>query len=155
MTKTQNNYIIPISKKDRKLIASDSRVHTGALREAIDFIVPEGTEVLAACDGEVIHVKVDSKQGGFEDKFNDFKFLNSIIIKHTNGEFSEYSHLKFKGSLVKIGHEVKSGSLIGYSGNTGYTTEPHLHFHVCTRGDIEDIGKTLEVKFKEKIKIIK
>ena len=39
-----------------------------------------------------------------------------------------YAHLKFKGSLVEVGDRVKANQVIGLSGNTGYSTEPHLHF---------------------------
>lgn len=155
MVKTKNIYIVPVKKKDRKLIISDSSVHNGVLKYAIDFDIPIGTEIVAAYEGIVMQVKDDSKKGGFKNKYNNLKYLNFIIIKHKNNEYSEYSHLKYKGSLVKKEQKAKAGDVIGYSGNTGYTTAPHLHFHVCTKGSIQDVGKTLEVRFNEKLRILR
>ncbi len=155
MVKTKNIYFAPIKKKDRRLIISDPRAHSGDFKHSIDFCVPKGTEIIAAYDGIIKLAKTGSKQGGFEDKYKDLKYLNSIIIQHKNKEYSEYSHLRFKGTLVKEGQRVKAGQVIGYSGNTGYTTEPHLHFHVSTKGTLEDVGKTLEIRFKEKLKVLR
>ena len=153
MVKSKNVYFIPIKKKDRKLVISDPRAHNGSFKEAIDFAIPKGTEILSASDGIVVLAKDESRYGGNNRRYLKLKYLNSIIIRHRNNEFSEYSHLKYKGALVKKGQKVKAGEVIGYSGNTGYTTEPHLHFHVCTKGTRYNIGKTLEVKFNEKLKV--
>ena len=101
MVKTKNIYSIPLKKKDRKLIVSDPSVHSGVLKNAIDFSIPEGTEIIAAYDGVVKQLKADSQRGGFEEKYNDLKYINFIIIKHENNEYSEYSHLRFKGALLQ------------------------------------------------------
>src|SRR3989344_6734227 len=149
MVKTRNIYIVPIRRKDRKIIISDVRAHNGTLKHAIDFSLPEGTPILAAQDGRVVYVKQSSNKNGGEPYY---KYLNSIIIKHENDEYSEYSHLIYKGARVKKGQTVKVGEIIGYSGNTRLSTEPHLHFHVSTKGSIKNLGKTLEIRFKEKLK---
>ena len=128
MVKTKNSYLVPIMKKDRKVIVSDVRAHSGILKYAIDFSLPEGTSILAAQDGTVIDVVNKFSKGGDGKKY--FKYLNYITIEHKNKEFSQYGHLKYHGSIVKKGQKVKAGKIIGYNGNTGWTTEPHLHFHV-------------------------
>jgi murein DD-endopeptidase MepM/ murein hydrolase activator NlpD len=53
-----------------------------------------------------------------------------VIIKHADGTFADYHHLKSGSALVKLGDQVKVGQPIGLSGNTGYSTKPHLHFAV-------------------------
>lgn len=49
---------------------------------------------------------------------------------HNDGTFADYAHLKLNGSAVKEGDSVKKGQLIGYSGDTGFSSGPHLHFSV-------------------------
>ncbi len=160
MAKTKNTYIIPIKKKDFRFALSFPVAHNDFpefnidLTHAIDFLVPEKTEVLAARKGRVVNVKVDSNKGGDNKKYQGNIYLNSISIDHENGEVSEYAHLFHNGSLVKVGDFVETGQVIGYSGNTGYSTEPHLHFHVIR---ILGSGKaiTLEIQFNEKLRIIR
>lgn len=151
--KTKNIYSLPVGKKDLDLAISDKRAHNKKHWEhAIDFILSEGTKILVAKGGIVIDVKDDSKKGGYEPKYDDIKYLNYIRVRHKNGEISEYSHLKHKGALVKKGDVIKEKQPIGLSGNTGYTTEPHLHFHVAK---LDNPEKTLKIRFKEKLKVIR
>jgi len=95
---------------------------------AVDWGVPEGTIVLAAREGRVVGVRDDSTFSGTDPKFKPL--ANYVIIKHADGTFADYHHLKTGGALVKLGDEVKVGQPIGLSGNTGYSTKPHLHFAV-------------------------
>ena len=153
MVKTKNIYLVPIRKKDRKMIVSDVRAHDGILKHAIDFTLPEGTPILAVQSGIVIDVVDKHNKGGDGKKY--FKYLNYITIQHKNKEFSQYGHLRKNGSKVKIGQRVNIGDVIGYTGNTGWTTAPHLHFHVCRDTDDKDGWETMEVKFKEKLKYLR
>jgi len=154
MTSTKNIYALPLRKQDITIAASDERAHFGHGKHAIDFPIPEGTRILAAKSGKVIAVKDDSKEGGHTKKYKDPKYLNFISIRHTNNEISEYAHLKFRGAKVKIGDKVKTGQLIGLSGNTGDSTEPHLHFHIAKLNNSKIGWETLKIRFKEKLKII-
>ncbi|MCD6115145.1 M23 family metallopeptidase [bacterium] len=151
MAFSKNKYSLPCKKKDIITIVSDPRAHSGVLKYAVDFIVPEGTTVYAAHKGEVVEVKVDSKEGGDNPKFNNLKYLNYILIEHPNNEFSEYSHLQYKGALVKVGEKVKEGQPIGISGNTGLTTQSHLHFHVIRK--TKNGWRTVRIRFKKRIYI--
>lgn len=146
---SKNIYSIPVSTSDFKIAISDSRVHHGQLKYAIDFPLKEGTKVLAAQDGVVIDIKDDSKRGGDNPKF--LKDANYITIEHNEKEMTQYNHLAFHGSLVKVGDLVKKGERIGNSGNTGYSTEPHLHFMVI-KGNPEK-WETIEPRFDKDIKI--
>lgn len=59
---------------------------------------------------------------------------NHIVIDHGNGEFSVMAHMR-KGSVaVKVGDKVKQGQLVGHCGNSGNTSEPHLHYHLQNTG---------------------
>lgn len=106
----------------------DKRTHIKNVQNAVDVHVPLDTEVFAALDGEVTTIKDDGKFGGPDKKFwNDG---NYVVIKHANGEFTNYHHLKFKGVVVKVQDKVKAGQLIAYTGYTGFLKYPHLHFEV-------------------------
>ncbi|MEO7714560.1 MAG: M23 family metallopeptidase [Capsulimonas sp.] len=95
---------------------------------AIDWAMPVGTVVRAARGGTVVAVRSDSDRGGPDPSFaNDG---NYVIVKHGDGTFGEYCHLKLHGNLVALGQRVAAGQPIALSGNTGHSTEPHLHFDV-------------------------
>ena len=53
-----------------------------------------------------------------------------VRLVHEDGAMSVYAHLKADGVLVRVGQHVRAGQQIGLSGNTGFTTGPHLHFAV-------------------------
>jgi len=132
---SKNIYNLPVKKEKieritikQPMLTEEQKSHIKNFSNAIDFVVPENTEIYAALDGEVSTIKDNDEFGGPDKKF--WKCGNYIVIKYANGEFTEYHHLKFKGVLVKVGDNVKTGQLIGYSGNTGYSFRPHLHFEV-------------------------
>ncbi len=137
MELSKNTYSLPIKEKDLKAITSDPLTHVGTDRFAIDFVVSEGSVVKAAMSGKIIYVKVDSNSGGDEIKYENFEFYNHIVVKHENGEYTEYGHLKFNGSNKKVGDQVKEGDIIAYSGNTGFSEKPHLHFSVFVLKNVD------------------
>lgn len=140
-------YALPFSKKINLRAISDPRVHYGKLRYAIDFAMPEGTPIIAARDGVVIDIKKNSRIGGNNPQL--VNEANYITISHGDNEFSQYVHLKYAGVLVKKGQKVSKGQIIGLSGNTGYSTQPHLHFVVFDRyGDKENDWESVEIQFE-------
>jgi len=104
-------------------------------RRAIDFLCEPGTPVLAAASGEVIKAfsEVSKTWSKYEPPPKDFlegveRFGNHVVIKHGHAEYSIYAHLsKVK---VKEGKRVKTGQVIGLSGETGWSIKPHVHFAV-------------------------
>lgn len=96
--------------------------------KAIDFVAPQGTVVCAARGGLVVEIVEQNKTGCASPKC--MRSANFIKILHDDGSEALYSHLKYQGVSVRPGDFVKSGDVIGYSGNTGWTTNPHLHFEV-------------------------
>jgi len=133
--KHNNNYIynLPYKKRNKFKISQSCNgtfTHKGFSQYAIDFSMPISTPIYAAREGIVIDLKNDSNIGGNASSYrNDGNF---IFILHDDGTLSEYWHLKLYGTTVRIGQFVKKGEHIGYSGNTGYTRGPHLHFVVKT-----------------------
>lgn len=95
---------------------------------ALDFSMDIGTPIFAAREGVVIEVKEDSNRGGANSSYA--KYANFVSVYHSDGTFASYVHLKLNGAIVNVGDKVKEGEIIGYSGNTGLSTGPHLHFSV-------------------------
>jgi murein DD-endopeptidase MepM/ murein hydrolase activator NlpD len=96
-------------------------------RYAVDFIVPVGTPVLAARSGIVMETIGSYDRGGQNAKIYASR-ANFIRILHDDGSMALYAHLKENGVLVSPGEQVGLGDVIGYSGNTGFSSGPHLHF---------------------------
>jgi len=149
---TRNVYSLPVNRESiEKTIAEGSPAHRGDLVNALDFIVPEGVPVLAAADGVVVAIKDDSDIGGPDRRY--WCDGNYVTIEHEGGEFSEYEHLRYKGVTVSIGQRVERGETIGYSGNTGYSSRPHLHFVVYKiAGSEEEDFESLEIRFEKSSK---
>jgi murein DD-endopeptidase MepM/ murein hydrolase activator NlpD len=108
---------------------------------AIDFAMPIGTPVLAARAGTVIDVTLWHHEGGFSMSYIDK--ANTVAVIHDDGTVAEYAHLSPGPDMVKVGQRVNAGDLLGYSGNTGYTSGPHLHF-IVSRPEVKD-GKVTRV----------
>lgn len=117
------------------------RTHQG--ENALDFDMPEGTAVCAIRDGVVFEIV--SKNSRNCPQRDCIKYNNYIRIVHSDGTMAEYTHLKKNGTTVQPGDSVKTGQVIGYSGNTGYSTGPHLH--VVVRQCSLDNKKTVKTLF--------
>ncbi|MCO7472577.1 M23 family metallopeptidase [Stenotrophomonas maltophilia] len=98
-------------------------------RDAIDFALPEATQVLAAREGTVMQVQ-DGFRGNGLDRERDAGRANFVRILHSDGSMAMYAHLQAGGMRVRPGQAVQAGQPIGLSGNSGYSTAPHLHFVV-------------------------
>lgn len=115
--------ILPLSMKDKKIRVSSSfgyRVHpiykTVKLHAGMDFAGPIGTPVYATGNGKVVYAQIHKGYG------------KCLMIDHGFNYKTLYAHMdKFN---VKAGKKVKRGDIIGYIGNTGISTGPHLHYEV-------------------------
>jgi murein DD-endopeptidase MepM/ murein hydrolase activator NlpD len=137
-------YLLPYQHLRTYILAQGANgqyTHQG--KYAWDFLMDEGTEICASRAGIVVSVKEDSNKGGADISYMDF--ANRITVLHADGSFADYAHLRQNGAIVEKGDEVKAGQLIGYSGNTGWSTRPHLHFQVYKA--VKFGTQTLPVKF--------
>lgn len=112
---------------------------------ALDFDLKIGDQVYAAREGTVVLTEDSNLQGC--PTISCAKFNNKILIMHSDGTFADYAHLKYKGVAVKKGDKIRKGQLIGYSGNTGFSSGPHLHFAVFINR-IDGSRTFIKTKFK-------
>jgi len=103
--------------------------HTGESHFSIDFGMPENTPVCAARAGVVYHVIDHFTDSGTHPSFKPK--ANAIYVLHSDDTIAAYVHLVYRGACVRAGDFVRAGEHIGFSGNTGWSDSPHLHFHVA------------------------
>ena len=96
---------------------------------AIDVAMPIGTDIFAARAGIVFDVAANNFQGGL-DPVRDGPSANVVRILHDDGTYALYAHLNWNSIRVKPGARVQRGEYIADSGNTGFSSGPHLHFAV-------------------------
>ncbi|WP_149194842.1 peptidoglycan DD-metalloendopeptidase family protein [Luteimonas suaedae] len=97
-------------------------------RHAVDFAVDVGTPVLAARDGVVMQIESGFRDAGTEDHYD--ARANFVRILHDDGSMAVYAHLDADRVFVRAGERVRRGQRIALSGNTGFSSGPHLHFVV-------------------------
>ncbi|MCG3132394.1 MAG: hypothetical protein FLDDKLPJ_03233 [Phycisphaerae bacterium] len=120
--------------------------YTHGMETAWDFHLPWGTEALAAADGTVVELDegVPRNPPGRPPREGPANF---VMLEHEGGWFTRYVHLDTGGVLVELGQAVRRGEVLGVTGDTGLTFDPHLHFE--TRGAD---GEPLPVGFAESLR---
>jgi murein DD-endopeptidase MepM/ murein hydrolase activator NlpD len=109
--------------------------HRGSNEFAVDFDCPVATPVLAAREGTVIAFNAAAQGAGTTPDFLDYKRTNFVLVLHDDGTVGEYMHMSPSGVEVKPGQHVERGSRLGLSGNTGFSSTPHLHFQLMTSAE--------------------
>lgn len=140
--KYQYQLPFPQGKSYRLIQGNDSRFthNDPGSKYAYDFEMPVGSYVSAARGGVVGYVEEQYKTSGIDQSYLDQG--NKIMVCHDDGTVGVYAHLKNEGALVEVGEHVFAGQVIALSGNTGFSTEPHLHF-VVIAGD-----KSVPIRFR-------
>ena len=105
---------------------------------AVDIAMPIGTDVMAARGGVVFDVAASNFSGGL-DPARDGPKANVVRILHDDGTYAIYAHLNTNTIRVRPGDRVERGQYIADSGNTGFSSGPHLHFSV-----VRNAGMTIE-----------
>ena len=102
-----------------------------------------GKELIAPCDAEVV-LTVDGIKDNKPGELNPIYVPgNTVILKTENDEYLFFAHFKQNSIVVKQGQKVKQGELLGLCGNSGNSSEAHLHFHIQ---NIEDMNKATGAK---------
>jgi murein DD-endopeptidase MepM/ murein hydrolase activator NlpD len=107
-------------------------------RYAVDFALPDGTPVYAAREGTIIDLRHDAFIGALDPTLLDQ--ANVIEILHDDGTIAVYAHLHWDSIRVHVGQKVRLGEYIADSGNTGFTSGPHLHFAVWRNSPVGEIA---------------
>ena len=120
--------IQPVANKDLTRMASGYgwRIHpiykTQKMHTGMDFTAPVGTEIYSTGNGIIEKIEMDGRGYG-----------NNILINHGYGYETLYGHMS--KISVRPGQKISRGDLIGYVGNSGSSTGPHLHYEVRKNGN--------------------
>ncbi len=117
-----------------------SGAYNGKGHNGMDFAAPIGTPIRAALSGTVVGT------GNTDTVKGCYSFGKWVFVRHNNGLGTMYAH--FSQISVKQGDSVSTGQVIGYSGETGYATGPHLHFgvYVALATQIMSLGSATQTK---------
>jgi murein DD-endopeptidase MepM/ murein hydrolase activator NlpD len=118
-------YILPWHVGHTYVARPHAARETTPMRYAIDVPMPIGTDILASRAGVVIFVREN-----YVDGDNTPGHENLVFVRHEDNTIGYYAHFTNMGAVVEVGESVAQGALIGLSGHTGESTEPHLHFDV-------------------------
>ena len=114
---------------DLVMVGEDGKTHTGTGETNSDYLA-YGRDILAVAPGKVITV-VDGVPDNVPGEMNPYMTTgNVVIIEHAGGAHSAYAHLIPGSPGVKVGDVVKRGQVIGRCGNSGNSSETHLHFQL-------------------------
>jgi hypothetical protein len=111
---------------DLELLGADGKDHHGDGEKNEDFYA-YGQDVLAMADGTVVTV-IDGVPDNTPGSLNGYAAVgNCVFLKHTDSLYSVYAHLQRGKFRVKVGMKVKQGAVLGVVGNSGNSSQPHLH----------------------------
>jgi hypothetical protein len=110
-------------------VGADGKTHRGEGKKNEDYFA-FGRDVLAPADGTVIEV-IEGVHDNMPGSMNSYSAIgNCVLIQHREDEVSVLAHFKQGTIKVKEGDKVKRGQLLGQCGNSGNSSEPHIHYHL-------------------------
>jgi hypothetical protein len=142
-----NNHADPDRSPKSMQYAYDFRLEHSGTGERLEDYEVFGKEVISPAKGQVIQIingAIDLRPGE-RDRGNGVG--NTIITDYGNGEFGLVCHLKHDSIKVNVGDQVEQGQVIALCGNTGNTSEPHVHFQLMD-GPMMHNSNGLPAQFK-------
>ncbi|MDB6054006.1 MAG: Peptidase, family, partial [Verrucomicrobiales bacterium] len=110
-------------------VDEEGKTHRGDGSKNEDYFC-FGREILAPADGVVVEA-IDGVRDNSPGSMNPYCLVgNCVIIQHRTNEFSVLAHFQRGSVAVKAGESVKRGQLLAKCGNSGNSSEPHLHYHL-------------------------
>jgi len=136
---------------DFVIVDERGKTHKGEGRSNKEYYA-FGKEVLAPADGTVTEV-IEGVRDNVPRSMNPYSALgNAVFIQHRKHEVSVLAHFKRGSIRVKVGDKVKRGQVIGLCGNSGNSSEPHLHYHLQNTPIIQD-GTGIKCYFEKVVTI--
>ena len=120
--------------------------HFGEFAYSLDFDMPEGEAFYAARSGIVLQVGEEFSESGTDESYK--QMTNHVLVAHRDGTWAQYSHSPQNGIVVSAGDFIRKGQLLGYAGNTGYSTVAHLHFGVHKPENFTGLTSTVPTLFR-------
>jgi murein DD-endopeptidase MepM/ murein hydrolase activator NlpD len=139
-TKEQNYHVSYGAQKnafDIMIMGENGKTHKTDGKTNDDYFA-FGQPITAPCDAEVV-MAVDGVKDNTPGEMNTmFVTGNTIVLKTANNEYLLFAHFKQHSIKVKQGDKVKQGQLLGLCGNSGNSSEAHLHFHIQNKENMTD-----------------
>jgi hypothetical protein len=131
--KKEQNYHVDYQNQrhaiDITKLGEDGRKYKTAGKQNEDYFA-FGEEIIAPADG-IVTDAIDGVRDNEIGSMNQYSAMgNCVVIMHSDSEYSVLAHLKRGSVKVKAGQRVKRGEVIGQCGNSGNSSEPHLHYHL-------------------------
>lgn len=167
MERNKTKLILPFKEKWDVVWGGDTKelnyhVESRAQKNAFDIVIKDesgksyktdgkanedyyafGKEIIAPCKGEIVLV-VDGVKDNIPGKLNPVYVPgNTVIIKTENNEYLFFAHFKQNSIVVKQGQIIEQGDLLGLCGNSGNSSEAHIHFHIQ---NVENMTEATGVK---------
>lgn len=129
------------------LVMADGMTHDGNASDNESYFA-YGESVLAPREGEVVAMEDNIEDNTPTVDTNEGKpFGNHVILKHENDEYSVMAHMKKETVSVEEGDTVEAGEALGKVGNSGNSSEPHIHFQVSDSQDFEEMS-SIRIQFE-------
>ncbi|MEQ1833128.1 MAG: M23 family metallopeptidase [Candidatus Eisenbacteria bacterium] len=119
------------------VMVKDGKTHPADAKAITDYYC-YGQPILAPADGMVVTATDSLPDQAIGESDPLHAAGNHVVIDHGNSEYSLLAHLQPHSLRVKPGQKVKRGDVLGLAGNSGNTSEPHLHVHLMNKPSMDD-----------------
>ncbi|MFO0703631.1 MAG: M23 family metallopeptidase [Patescibacteria group bacterium] len=144
-----NNHLIEGRPKNQGL-AYDFAINRDESNNLSDY-PSYGKNVIAPCDGKVIQVISGAHDVAIGERDRSVGVGNAVMIQIDTSTYAFLCHMMYESITVNVGQEIKRGDLIGKCGNSGNSSQPHIHFHLQDSPEIYKGNPILPIFSKIKV----